>query len=129
MAHEITSDVWAIAYGYNARPIATFVAKVKHLRWSNPRITRAVEHEAQSLHEMATLRQPDLCADVRAWADDRAGVDERRTRQRRRGIDDGLRVGMDAGRQLARSREGIGARAEALQWNSPFQHVEVGAEQ
>jgi hypothetical protein len=68
MAHEITSDLWAIAYGYNARPIATFVAKVKHLRWSNPRITRAVEHEAQSLHEMATLRQPDLCADVRAWA-------------------------------------------------------------
>jgi hypothetical protein len=68
MAHEITSDLWAIAYGYNARPIATFVAKVKHLRWSNPRITRAVEHEAHSLHEMATLRQPDLCADVRAWS-------------------------------------------------------------
>jgi hypothetical protein len=68
MAHEITSDLWAIAYGYNARPIATFVAKVKHLRWSNPRITRAVRHEAQSLHEMATLRQPNLCADVRAWA-------------------------------------------------------------
>jgi hypothetical protein len=68
MAHEITSDLWAIAYGYNARPIATFVAKVKRLRWSNPGITRAVEHEARSLHEMATLRQPDLCADVRAWA-------------------------------------------------------------
>lgn len=68
MAHEITSDLWAIAYGYNARPIATFIAKVKHLRWSDPRITRAVQHEARSLHEMATLRQPDLCGDVRAWA-------------------------------------------------------------
>jgi hypothetical protein len=68
MAHEVTSDLWAIAYGYNARPIATFVAKVKRLRWSNPRITRAVAHEARSLHEMATLRQPNLCSDVRAWA-------------------------------------------------------------
>jgi hypothetical protein len=68
MAHEITSDLWAIAYGYNAKPIATFIAKVKHLRWSNPRITRAVQHEARSLHEMATLRQPDLCSDVRSWA-------------------------------------------------------------
>jgi hypothetical protein len=74
MAHEITSDLWAIAYGYNARPIAAFVAKVKHLRWSNPRITRAVQHEARSLHEMATLRQPDLCADVRAWAASRFTV-------------------------------------------------------
>jgi hypothetical protein len=68
MAHEVVEEMWAIAYSTNSEPIATFVARTKHLRWSSGRITRIVSRYAKSLHEMATLRMPDLCADVRSWA-------------------------------------------------------------
>lgn len=68
MAREVASQLWAIAYGYNAGAIAAFVARVGHLRWSNPRITRLVAREARGYHDLATLPRRDLCADVGAWA-------------------------------------------------------------
>jgi hypothetical protein len=67
MSYEVAVALWAIAYGTAAAPIRTFVAAVKPLHWSNPRLTRIARNYATSLHELSTLPLPDLCADVRAW--------------------------------------------------------------
>jgi hypothetical protein len=67
LSHEVVAALWSIAYQATAAPIATFVAKTKHLRWSSGRITRIVARYARSLHEMATLPLPNLCEDVRAF--------------------------------------------------------------
>jgi hypothetical protein len=67
MSSEVVVALWATTYAANAGPIATFASKTKQLRWSNGRITRMVSRYARSLHEMATLRMPDLCTDVRSW--------------------------------------------------------------
>jgi hypothetical protein len=68
LSHEVVEALWSIAYGDNAGPIATFVSKTKHLRWSNARITRIVARYAKNLHEMASLPLPSICDDVRAFA-------------------------------------------------------------
>lgn len=68
MAHDVTSDLWAIAYGHNARAIEAFSRAVAHLRWSDARVTRLVAAEARGLRVLAGLHKRDLCADVRAWA-------------------------------------------------------------
>src|SRR5437763_5678664 len=38
LSHEVVAALWSIAYGTSAQPIAAFVAKAKHLRWSNGRL-------------------------------------------------------------------------------------------
>jgi hypothetical protein len=68
VSHEVVAALWSLVYHVNAGPIATFVAKAKHLRWSNARTTRIAARYARSLHEMATLPTPNLCEDVRAYA-------------------------------------------------------------
>src|SRR5947209_1330569 len=68
LSHEVVAALWSIAYGTSAQPIAAFVAKAKHLRWSNGRLTRIVSRYAASLHEMATLPLPNICEDVRSFA-------------------------------------------------------------
>lgn len=68
VSHEVVAALWSIAYSTNAGSIATFVSKTKHLRWSNARANRMLARYARSLHEMATLPQPMICEDVRAFA-------------------------------------------------------------
>jgi hypothetical protein len=67
MSYEVAVALWRISYGVGAAPIRKFVAAVKPLHWSNPRITAIAHKYATSLHLMSTLPGPDLCADVRAW--------------------------------------------------------------
>jgi hypothetical protein len=67
VAHEVAAALWSLDYGADAAPIAAFVRAVGHLRWSSPRINAIARRYARSLHEMATLPLPDLCADVRSW--------------------------------------------------------------
>jgi len=67
MSAEVVDALWSLAYGANARPINTFMAKVSRLRWSNHAITRAANSFARSWHELATLPLPPLCADIAAW--------------------------------------------------------------
>ena len=67
MSYEVAVALWAIAYGTAGAPIRTFVAAVKPLHWTNPRLTRIARNYATSLHELSTLPLPDLCSDVRAW--------------------------------------------------------------
>src|SRR5438132_5416415 len=63
MSGEVAAALWSLSYGTSAGPIRAFGNAVKPLRWSNPRITRIAHAYATSLHEMATLPLPDLCAD------------------------------------------------------------------
>jgi len=67
MSAEVVAALWSLAYGANAGPINTFLAKVSRLHWSNHAITRAAARFARSWHELATLPLPPLCADVAAW--------------------------------------------------------------
>jgi hypothetical protein len=67
MSYEVAAALWSVSYGTSAGPIRKFVAAVKPLRWSNARITRIARRYADSLHAMATLPLPELCADVRAF--------------------------------------------------------------
>jgi hypothetical protein len=67
MAYEVASALWSIAYGTAARPITAFVGATRSLRWSSPKITRAARNYSRSLRQLATLRRPDLCADIAAW--------------------------------------------------------------
>ena len=68
LSGEVVAALWSVAYGANAGPIATFVSKVKPLRWSSGRIARIVSRYARSLHELSTLPMPSLCEDVRSFA-------------------------------------------------------------
>jgi hypothetical protein len=58
---------WSIAYGNDAGPINAFLHATNRLRWANNTITRTAHHYAQSLHEMATLPEPNLCQVIAAW--------------------------------------------------------------
>jgi hypothetical protein len=67
MSHEVTVALWSLAYGADAAAIRKFTNTVGHLQWSNHAITRDAQTYARSLHELATLPLPGLCADVRSW--------------------------------------------------------------
>lgn len=68
LSYETAGVIWSVSFGANARPIRTFVRAVKPLRWSSPKLTRIARSYAQGLLGLATLRTPDLCADVRRWS-------------------------------------------------------------
>jgi hypothetical protein len=67
MSYEAAVALWSVSYGAAARPIRSFSNAVKRLRWSSPKLARIARRYARDLHELATLRLPDLCADVQAW--------------------------------------------------------------
>lgn len=65
---EAAGALWSVGYRANATAVHSFIAKVGHLSWSDGATTRAARRLTRSLHEMVTLKVPDLCGDVRAWA-------------------------------------------------------------
>lgn len=65
--YEIAGALWSISYGTDAGAIKRFAAAVAPLRWSNRSIGTRAEAYAQTLRELAALRLPHVCADVRAW--------------------------------------------------------------
>ena len=67
MSAEVAAALWSISYGAAAGPIKTFTRAIGPLHWTNARFNRAVHRLATTLSELATLRMPDLCGDVRAW--------------------------------------------------------------
>ncbi len=67
VSYEVAVALWSVSYRVIAAPIRALVAALKPLRWSNPRITQIAHAYAGSLHELATLALPDVCADVSAW--------------------------------------------------------------
>jgi hypothetical protein len=65
--NEVAGALTVTGYHTAAAPIAAFARIVKGLRWSNPRLTRAVHKFATKLVGLSTLAVPDLCTDVGAW--------------------------------------------------------------
>jgi hypothetical protein len=68
LSYEAAGALWAVSFGANVQQIRTFARAVKPLRWSNPKLTRIAQSYAQGLLGLATLKTPDLCADVRTWS-------------------------------------------------------------
>ncbi len=67
LTFEAAGALWAVGYRTDTASIHAYSNIVKRLTWSNPAITRDAHRLATGLLEMATLKVPDLCADVRAW--------------------------------------------------------------
>jgi hypothetical protein len=68
MSVEVAGALWSVGYGTDALPIGVFAHTVRSLRFGDRRLGRLAQDYARSLHELATLRAPDLCGDVRAWS-------------------------------------------------------------
>ncbi len=68
ITHEVAVALWSIAYGSASGPIEKFARAIEPLRWTNARLDRAVHGFAAALTRLATIRLPDLCGEVRAWA-------------------------------------------------------------
>jgi hypothetical protein len=67
VSYDVAVALWSLAYGTDAEPIRNFVSAVGRLRFSNHAIAHAAEAYARSLHELATLPLPSLCAEVGSW--------------------------------------------------------------
>lgn len=68
ITYEAAGALFAVSYRTDAASVHAYSNAVKRLTWSNPRITREAHRLAGGLLEMAALRVPDICADVRAWS-------------------------------------------------------------
>lgn len=64
---EVVAALWSVAYSTDAGTIRSFAATVGRLHWSNAAITRNAHKFARDLRELATMRPPSLCEDLRAW--------------------------------------------------------------
>lgn len=67
MSYEVAVALWSIAYGSAAGPIERFAKELRPLHWTSARVNRVVRSLVANLTGLATIRLPDLCADVRAW--------------------------------------------------------------
>jgi hypothetical protein len=67
LSYEVVVALWSASYATDAAPIHTFLDAVRHLHWSNPKLTHMAQRYAAGLQELATLRTPDVCGDVSAW--------------------------------------------------------------
>jgi hypothetical protein len=65
--NEVAGALTTVGYRTAATPIAAFARTVKRLRWSNPRLTRAVRTFATKLEGLSTLAVPNLCGDIGGW--------------------------------------------------------------
>lgn len=68
LSYEAAGALWSVSFGANASQIRTFARAVRPLRWSSAKLTRMAQSYARSLLGLATLKTPDLCADVRTWS-------------------------------------------------------------
>jgi hypothetical protein len=66
---ELIGGMTIAGYSVAAAPIAHFKQAVRGLHWSNNRLTRAVSTFADKLQKLATLKLPNVCGDIQAWAD------------------------------------------------------------
>ncbi len=67
MSDEVAAALWSISYGSAAGPIERFARAIRPLHWTSKRFERSLHSFVAALTGLATLRLPDLCADVRAW--------------------------------------------------------------
>jgi hypothetical protein len=67
LSNEVVGAIVLGAYHLGLPALNRFVAAAGHLRWSDPRLTRTVRHDAADLKVLTQLPPPHLCADVGAW--------------------------------------------------------------
>ena len=60
--NEVIGAMTVVGYRTAAAPIGAFYHAVKGLRWSNPKLTRAVKTFATKLHELVGLTRSPTCA-------------------------------------------------------------------
>jgi hypothetical protein len=68
LSNEVIGAMVTAAIHHDLASIRQFVSATSHLRWSNGVLTRMVAAYVGKLRTLASLPQPPLCADVRAWA-------------------------------------------------------------
>ncbi|HEY3970160.1 MAG TPA: hypothetical protein VGL79_02070 [Solirubrobacteraceae bacterium] len=67
LSYEVVVVLWSASYSTDAGPIGEFASTVRHLHWSNPKLTHMAQRYATDLQELASLRMPNVCGDVNAW--------------------------------------------------------------
>jgi hypothetical protein len=67
LSYEVVVALWSTSYTADAGPIRKFVQAVRHLRWSNPKLTHMTQRYATDLRNLASLQMPNVCGDVTAW--------------------------------------------------------------
>jgi hypothetical protein len=68
LSNEVVGALEVVAYQPDRESMLTFAHAIRGLRWSNHKLTRAVEAYATKLEGFPTLTPPNICADVEAWA-------------------------------------------------------------
>jgi hypothetical protein len=68
MSEEVIGTMVTSAYSRDLASIRQYLRAVAHLRWSNHALTAEVQSYVSRLKVLASLTQPNLCADVRSWA-------------------------------------------------------------
>jgi hypothetical protein len=67
LSYEVVVALWSTSYTIDAGPIRKFAQTVRHLHWSNPKLTHMTQRYAADLQELAGLQMPNVCGDVTAW--------------------------------------------------------------
>jgi hypothetical protein len=68
LSDEVVGALYISIYRQDAASIRVFARAVSGLHWSNPKLTRVVKTYATKLEGVSTLKTPDVCSDVKAWA-------------------------------------------------------------
>jgi hypothetical protein len=68
LSNEVVGAMITAAIHSDLGSIREFVRAVAPLRWSSHRLTAQVHGYVSQMRTMAALAQPDVCADIRAWA-------------------------------------------------------------
>jgi hypothetical protein len=68
VSEEVIGTVVTTAYRPDVPAIDAFVARVRHLHWSDSRLTRIVHVYVARLKNLAALAPANLCEDVKAYA-------------------------------------------------------------
>ncbi len=67
LSYEVVVALWSASFSTDASPIRKFASVVRHLRWSNPKLTHMAQRYATDLQKLASLQMPNVCGDVTAW--------------------------------------------------------------
>jgi hypothetical protein len=67
LSYEVVVALWSASFATDAGPIRRFASAVRHLHWSNPKLTHMAQRYATDLRELASLQMPNVCGDVTAW--------------------------------------------------------------
>jgi hypothetical protein len=67
LSNEVVGALEVAAYQPDRESMLAFAHAIHVLRWSNRKLTRAVDGYATKLEGFTTLAPPNICADVKAW--------------------------------------------------------------